>query len=224
VAEKDGIITSIVTRQGMPQVVQGDVVKKGDVLVSGDLLIKMEEVLKDVEFTHSDADIYAKTLYEYEDALALEYQEKVYTGKKKKAYAFSLFNQKVTFFHPKIKYDNYDRIEKNQTLKIGTDFFLPFENISIQYNEYYFEQKQYTKEEAEEILQFNLNKFIKELEEKGVQILENNVKIIEENNSFIAEGHIIVIEKIGKDEIINTSEQRLKYEDDIIRENDADSQ
>lgn len=224
VANKDGIITSIVTRNGMPKVKKGDVVEKGDVLVAGDLLIKMEEVLKDVEFTHSDADIYAKTIYEYNDSLEFNYTEKVRTGNKKKGYSFSLFNNKITIFHPRIKYEKYDRIVKNKTMKIGKDFYLPFQTITMEYNEYNYEERQYTIDEAKSIIQKNLEKFIQELEEKGVQILENNVKIIEEKDGVIAEGDLIVIEKIGREILINPNERRQKYEDEIVREDDTDSQ
>ncbi|TCT17055.1 hypothetical protein EDC18_101351 [Natranaerovirga pectinivora] len=224
VADKEGIITSIVTRRGMPQVVQGDVVKEGDILVSGDILIKMEEVLRDVEFTHSDADIYAKTIYDYNKVLSLDYREKVFTGKVSKGYAFSLFNNKVTMYHPKIKFDKYDKIVKNDTVRIGKDFYLPFDRVTMEYREYYYEDRQYSVEEATEILKSKLQKFIKELEEKGVQILENNVKIVEENNTVESTGRIIVIERIGVDAPINTIERRLKYEDEIIREDDTNTQ
>ncbi|TCK98252.1 hypothetical protein EDC19_0672 [Natranaerovirga hydrolytica] len=224
IAEKDGVITSIVTRKGMPMVVEGDVVVKGDVLVTGDLLIKMEEVLRDVEFVHADGDIYAQTIYHYEDEVPLYYQEKVFTGKTQKGYTYNFFNNNITLYHPRIKLEEYDTIIKNKTYKIGKNFFLPVEQIKTEYREYYMADQYYTLEEATNLLNHRLNKYIKELEEKGVQILENNVKIKEENDVVILEGQLVLIERIGIDQPINISERRIEYEDEIIREDDGDTQ
>lgn len=205
-------------------VVKGDVVKKGDVLVRSDLLIKMEEVLKDVEFTHAEADILAKTFYDYTDEVSLNFQEKVPTGESKSSYALRLFNKEIVLFHPRIKYTSYDKIMNSDTLKIGKDFYLPLEWVKSTYKEYDIVNKKYTEEEAIDILRQHLDKYIRQLEEKGVQILENNVKIEKGNDVLRASGKIIVIEELGIDVPVNTTERRLEYEDEIIREDASDSQ
>ena len=62
VADKDGIITEIVTRTGAPKVKKGDVVKKGDILVSGvvDIYGDDQTVIKK-EIVVADADIRIKS-------------------------------------------------------------------------------------------------------------------------------------------------------------------
>lgn len=224
VANKHGIISSIVTRYGTPKVVKGDVVKKGDILISSDILIKREEQLVGIKCVHSDADIYAKTVYTYEDNLNFKHQSKIYTGKTKKGYIINLFNLRLVIFHPRISYKKYDKIEKNNILKLSKDFYLPFEFISLTYKEYNHEEKYYTNSEAMTIINNKKNKFIRELEKKGVQILENNVKIVKEKNSIKAKGKIIALEKIGKNINVNTNERRQKYENEIIRENDTNTE
>ena len=224
ISDRNGIITSIITRNGTPQVVKGDVVTKGDILVSSEILIKMEQILKDIRLVHADADIYAKTVYKYNDELMLKYNKKEYTGKTKKGYVINLFDNRITIFHPRIKYDKYDKIETNNNLKIGKNFYLPIKMITLEYKEYKNEPAIYEENEAKLILEKNLSKYIQEFEKKGVQILDNNVKIVKENNKLKAFGQINVIEKIGINVKINQNERRKKYEDEFIREDGSNTE
>ena len=87
VAEKDGRITSIVTRNGVPLVKPGDEVKKGDILVSGKVEVKNDagEVVN-YHYQNADADIEAETTLEYENEHRFSHSEKKYTDAKKKLF------------------------------------------------------------------------------------------------------------------------------------------
>lgn len=126
----DGVIYSIITRSGKPQVRAGDEVKKGDVLVSGVLSIEDDygETVK-YRFVNADSDIYVKDVENYNEEILLE--------------------------------------------------------------------NNMTAEEANQILKANLDYYIKKMEEKGIQILENNVTMYVENNRSIAKGEIKVLKSIG---------------------------
>jgi similar to stage IV sporulation protein len=74
IADKTGIITSIITRAGTPHVNVGDTVEKGDMLVQGMLEIKDDSgAVASREYCASDADIYAQTVYQYKDEFPMEY-------------------------------------------------------------------------------------------------------------------------------------------------------
>ena len=58
-ADKDGVITDMIVRRGIPVKKPGSVAKKGELLVSGELHIMndSQEVLRK-EYVHADADIF----------------------------------------------------------------------------------------------------------------------------------------------------------------------
>ena len=85
IAGSGGVIESIVTRKGVPQVQVGDRVKKGDLLVSSEIpIFNDEKEVTGYQYCGADADIFIRTVYEYQDEFPLIYEEKVYTGKEKR--------------------------------------------------------------------------------------------------------------------------------------------
>ena len=76
VADKDGVIKSIVTRNGDPQVVAGDEIQTGNILVSGtvDVLNDAKEVIA-YRYVTSDADIVLDRIVQYEDKIAKKYDK-----------------------------------------------------------------------------------------------------------------------------------------------------
>lgn len=82
IASKDGLVTYIITRKGVPLVAQGQSVQAGDVLVSGAIPVYNEDTtVRKYQFVEADADIilrYGKNVT-IEEAVA--YEEKLYTGK-----------------------------------------------------------------------------------------------------------------------------------------------
>ena len=83
IATKDGIINSIFVRTGTALVKPGDTVKEGDVLVSSKVSCtneSMEEIK--IIYTKADADILIETVYEYENTINRNYEERIFTGEK----------------------------------------------------------------------------------------------------------------------------------------------
>ena len=70
VADKDGVVTEIITRKGVPLVHAGDEVKKGDLLVSGrvEVLNDSKEVIG-YQYQTADADIFVQTVCSYEETM-----------------------------------------------------------------------------------------------------------------------------------------------------------
>ena len=65
-ADKDGVITDMIVRRGIPVKKPGDSCKKGELLVSGELHIMndSQEVLRK-EYVHADADIFISRQISY---------------------------------------------------------------------------------------------------------------------------------------------------------------
>lgn len=199
VAEKDAMITSIVTRSGTPLVVAGDAVAAGDVLVSGVVTTYDEygEELFSYE-VNADADIFGETTYTYEDTIQLNYLKKCYTGETMRAGFLAFAGRRYTFFLKKMTYEACDREETSGQLKIGESLYLPITfGISI-YREYDLEEAVYTKEEAEEIAEERYLEFLQDLEENVVEIIKKDGTIVFGTALCEVNASVTVIERLGK--------------------------
>lgn len=212
VANKSGTIASIITRKGTPLVGEGDEVEKDDVLVTGTLLIKELEQIKAVEFTHSDADIYLNTQYDYTDKINYKYIEKEYIKEnEKKDSIIKILNKEINILKPKLKDKNYDIIEKQIQLELFKNFYLPIYKYSKTYTPYNEVERSYTKEEAIDILEERLNIYMKKLEEENIQIISTDIEYAEEEDYLTATGKIFVVEKTGEIQYFDVEARRLEY-------------
>jgi similar to stage IV sporulation protein len=217
IASKDCIITSIITRKGTPMVSKGSVVKKGDILVSGRVDVYNDNgEIADYQYYAADADIYAKTIQEYNEEFDIVYTQKNYTENEKVRYYLKILNKKINIRIGKISYNEYDMITNESQLKFGNNFYLPLILGKVQIKEYISEKKNYTKEEAIAKGNEQLREFCEKLIEKGVQIVENNVKIHIGKKSCKIDGYLTVIEKTGKranTEILTIPEERTNTDE-----------
>ena len=87
----DGIVESVVTRQGTPLIKSGEEVKKGQELISGIVNITddSQEVVR-YEYVQADADVYVRYTIDYYDTFPLTIEKKSLQGKRK-----------MEFFYPK---------------------------------------------------------------------------------------------------------------------------
>ena len=200
VAAADGVVTKIVTRSGVPQVHVGDTVKKGDILVLGRVeVVNDSREVVGYQYHRSDADVFADTQMEYTDTLSLEYQEKVYDGKKKYQPFIRLADWTVSVGSLDNKYKHSEIVTEETQMKLGENFYLPFSYGLKTAKSYSFEKKTYTEEEARQLLSLNFNRFCEDLEEKGVQIKENSVKIHLYENSATASGTLYLNERVTEE-------------------------
>lgn len=220
VANKDAVITSIITRKGTPFVREKSVVKAGDILVGSRLDIyddnnEIEEYL----YVTSDADIYGQTEYIYEDSFPMNYTEKKETGKRWNQYSFRCFGAEIKLpdFHTlKEPYISYT---ENIQLAIAKDYFIPVFVEKTTISECTYQKIQLTKEDAKKEAAEKISYFLKKLGEKGIQILDKNVIIEFKGNQCQFKAKITVNEKIGKyapAEIlkISTDERLIENESD----------
>lgn len=177
----------------------GDTVKKGDLLVKGEL-----EILDDsgevsgYQYCASDADIFLKTSYEYREKIRLKRKEKHYSGKEKQKIGLRVGKWQMYLPGAGKKMETFDTVTEMHPLCIFQNFYLPVSFEKQQFFEYTYETVTLTEEEASAMAEKDLYDFLNKIQEKGVQIFENNVKIEFDTNYCIAKGSVILIEKAGK--------------------------
>ncbi len=221
-ADKEAEIYSIFTRQGTPKVEKGVKVKPGDILVEGkNPVINDAGEVANYQYCVSDADILGLTQYQYTDSFPLQYEYKNFSGKESTAYGIRLFQCQLRLPHLSSKFSAYDTITDEYDLKLGESFYLPCILIRETRREYQPEKRRYTKTEAKQLAEEKLKDFCKELEEKGVEIIENNVMIVTDEINCTAVGNLTVIEPIGVPKATNMTD--ISQEGLIEDESDGDS-
>ncbi len=198
IAVKDGVITDIYIESGTRVKDKGDEVKKGDILITGAVnLYNDYDELIETSYVPANGSIYAMVTRNYYDCFDLSHYEKEYTGNEIKDYGLCFAGNCFNPYRPKIKYNNYDIVNTDKKIKLGSFFYLPVSLKKSFVKEYKPVLKQYDNKEAENKAREKLNAYIDDLNKKGVEILENNVKIEIDENQCVAQGKIITKELIG---------------------------
>lgn len=194
VSPVDGTIVSIIVRSGTPQVRKGDTVTRNQVLVEGPVPISNEDgTVREYINTIPDADILIEHIIEQQFTLPFTYVDKIYTGRvKEQKYLF--FNEKrlqLPKGTPFVQWDEVSR-EKFVSLHLGNPVKLGYgTNLFREYQNVEFE---YTLEQANEILNKELEQFMQSLSEKGVQIIKKNGKIDTDSNQWTLNVQLLVQE------------------------------
>ena len=177
-APADGVIESVLVRQGTAGVKAGDNVKKGDILIEGIIQIPAQDgTIKEIQPCQAAGDVYLVYPYPIQEIISLEHVEKKYTGKEYKKYliAFNEHLWEVPFF--KVPFLKYDCITTPLEFTIFDFFSIPLKIHQATYQDYVLIRQKYTVAQAQKLIEEKFNKIILSLEEKGVQIIEKNVKI-----------------------------------------------
>lgn len=214
VAEKDGVIVQMITRSGVPLVTPGMECKKGDVLVEGVVPIynDSKEVVR-YEYVDADADISIQTTYAYYDEFDRNYEKAVYEHSE-----YSYFLQAGKWRFGKAAEDDKTvedkemdgegktsetgtkQIKESHQLTLTDTFLLPVYYGTEEERVYQITDSVYTEEECENLANTRLNRFLSDLEKKGVQIYENNVKIVMTDAKCMIKGEIVVVESAFRKE------------------------
>lgn len=186
VAEKEGVVTYIITRSGVPVVACGDSVQKGDVLVSGAVPVYNEDTtVRRYQYVEADADI----TISYTRNLSLEeetaYEEKCYTGEAIDIPVIGAGEQEIAFRFRKIPYAFYDISGEKKQVQLLDHLYLPLYYGKRTVREYEIVSKIHTAEEMKALLQGRFRKIISTLNEKGVQITEKNVTIKKNDKKWV---------------------------------------
>jgi similar to stage IV sporulation protein len=197
VAMKDGVIFSIIAKEGLEMVKIGDTVTKGQVLISGTI-----ENARDKEsmplMVHSMGIVKARIWYEASAEVEQKLVESKRTGLQKDMYSIVFFTKKFKLFHSKNPYNNSDHIELKRKFTIGENLVLPFEVIVDQYYENKLEQKSVDLAAAQKIASEKAFAKVKEQLPQNVEIVKKDISFVnKDNGGSMAVAVIECIEDIG---------------------------
>lgn len=207
VAKNDGIILSMITSKGTPQVKVNDVVKKGDILVSSLIEIKNDEAPLKAYYVHSFADIKAKQWYNINITIPLEYKVKEYTGGSKSEYGIKILENKFqpNFIKKGIYFKNYDTINNEKQLNAGENYPLPIAVLKTDYKEYKIITKKRSLEEAKALAQKKLNAEIINSFSSESEILDKSLSFSQDKDNLRLNAKVIITDNIGEEQYINNT-------------------
>ncbi len=205
VADRDCLITKLVPRKGIPMVQEGAEVKKGDVLVSGQVPVLDDAgTVIGYQYHESDADIQGRAVVEYQDEIRLDYDKKEYyyvtkeqKPVEKEEYFLKIGKYTVNFGSIKNQYQDWEMHGFEQQLCIGENFYLPISFGKRTATPYHSYAGKYTEKEFQEILSGKFQRYCKDLDKKGVKIIENGVKIYTGSQTAEAKGQLTVLMPVG---------------------------
>ncbi|MCC8136862.1 MAG: sporulation protein YqfD [Clostridiales bacterium] len=194
-AAKSGEVVSVYVRKGLAAVSAGDLVEEGDLLVSGRIPVYNDEgEITAWQEAEADADVILRTETSYYDELDYERTVKNYTGNETVRHMLRLGSSSFALPGTLKGYDLCDITVEITQSKVSENFYLPIWFYEYTVREYENLTIHVSKEEACENLRDNLSSFIEKLQEKGVQIFQNNVTIEARENSAAAQGILITDE------------------------------
>ena len=218
VAAKDGTVSDIITRSGTPMVSAGDMVQQGDVLVSGRVSILNDNgEVADYLYRGADADVKARVVYDYEDVLERSYLEQLATGEETVNYTvfFGSFSLRNPFFQN--PYEFFQMTSDTTQLRLADNFYLPVWLVQERYQEVALTEKTHSEAEIRQIATKNLDNYLKDLGEKGIQIIAKNVIIKRMGEKYVASGTIDACESIVSyqpTEIVGTTSEERQSTDE----------
>ena len=207
VADEDAIITNLVVRRGTVAVRYGDEVKKGDVLIEGKVYIYNEdETLKKVDYLTAEGDVFGKYQELYEKHYQRKHEVRSYTGKNYRELGVAIVGK--SFCLPVWENILKKQLEENtlsevwswkKQFRLTPTFYLPFALEYTEYVPYENVVEEYTDEVIKKMAEEELQKYLIELEKKGVQIISNSVTISLDADGGHVKVTLILDGPIGKE-------------------------
>ena len=198
-AARDGVVTYIITRKGVPLVAKGQSVQAGDVLVSGAVPVYNEDsTVRRYQFVEADADIVLRYAKEITLEEAVTYEEKLYTGETIGIPVLGVGEKALSFRFWGIPYEYYDISEEKKQVQLLDHLYLPFYYGKRTVQEYEIAIKKHTDDEMKVLLQARWDKIIETLKEKGVQIAKKNVTIKKNDKKWVLHAHMQLEESAVK--------------------------
>ena len=185
----------------------GDEVKKGDVLIEGKVYIYNEdETLKKVDYLTAEGDVFGKYQELYEKHYQRKHEVRSYKGKNYRELGVAIVGK--SFRLPVWENILKKQLEGNtlsevwswkKQFRLTPTFYLPFALEYTEYVPYENVVEEYTDEVIKKMAEEELQKYLNELEKKGVQIISNSVTISLDADGGHVKGTLILDGPIGKE-------------------------
>ncbi len=215
VASKPGIVSEIIVRQGKAQVKAGDQVEAGQVLISGSVPIYDDSgQVTAIRLVHADGDVTADTEYAFSRQFPLLHTVYADTGRKKYGFTVKIGKWSGAALLPSRPEETWFYMTEENQAKIFSSFCLPLYWGTIMGKEVVQYETFYTKSEIQQVTEGIYQNFVKNLSEKGVQIIENDVKILEDESVCRMEGTLSTRESITQVQRITEPKEteNIEYE------------
>lgn len=185
-------------KTGTAVVKEGDVITKGSTLIGGWL----EGKYTGIRYVHANGEVEAKVWYSQKVEVPLNQVKKIKTGSEESGYSVNINNFKINFAKRVPKFQNYDTIETCKKLKLFSAFYLPIEIQQTTYKEYFYEQVNYTVEEAKNIAIDEAKKYLDTQIVNKENILNEKINLVQTESSVEVEVIYEVLENIATKEKI----------------------
>ena len=170
-ASKDGVIDSLIVRNGVPVVSVGDTVLKDTVLVTGKIPTASKP---ETRYLQADAKVYARIWYEEKENFSRVVTTYKQTENKKNQFTLKLFGKEVPIFHKNTApFEHFESEEKERELS----FFGNYLGISLnekKYTEIIPEEKIYSEKSVAKDGAKSLNQKIEELTSPDATLVSYN--------------------------------------------------
>ena len=140
------------------------------------------------------------------------YRAQAETGRKKPGLFLQAGRWSGAFLFPAKEDEHWVYMTERNQIKLFSNFYLPLYWGKIQGREVEYYDAFYSKKELECVAEGIYQNFVKNLSEKGVQIIQNNVKILEGESVCKMEGTISAKESIGQVQQITDLEENKEEE------------
>jgi similar to stage IV sporulation protein len=164
IAAKDGLILRVDAKAGDAKVKSGETVTRGQLIVGGE----MDYGEMGTGLVHASADVYARTWYDLQAVMPLQYTGKQYTGQEKTRRFLVVAGQRVNIsFLDFSSYEYCDKLVKTTTLQLPFNVTLPITLVTETYVEYIPVDYTLPREQAAQMLKTALSRRLDELLGEG---------------------------------------------------------
>ena len=195
VAGESGRVVSIVTRRGTAKVKAGDKVKKGDILISGVVKIygDNQELVKK-ELVHAEGTVVIASEKKYSDSVSKSYKKKEYTERTRRIHEWQFGETKFFCYNPLKNletYEKYDIIREGGNICSFLSTRFPVSHYVKTFREIIYRKAEYSKEDAEKILQKRFAYYLTRKKAKGYQLKEQTMSVRFVNGKYQQTGKIL---------------------------------
>lgn len=198
VAERDGVITQMIVRTGTAAAAIGDTVTKGQVLIQGSVSIydDAEALIAEHEVS-ADGEVYAVTKQQCITRVSKYITERVYSGGVRRGARLRMGGVELLLQLPKNEEKQWEIVVKQRQFAVLSDFYLPIWIDTITMREYESYERTRTKMETEALKKQISDENLRNLLQKGVQIIQNNVTIKDIGSYLEIQQDLVLEEQIG---------------------------
>lgn len=200
VASRTGVVDSVLAYNGQSVCQPGDAVEAGDLLISG----VHESEVTGTTYLHARGKVMATTYREIDVEQPLYQQTRTKTGEHKSHYTLRFLNFRLNLYrNDSIPYQEYDKIEEENLLQIGSFLVLPIGVESVRYEQVQVDQVPLSEEEAYELASQTLS-------QKELEIFGTDISVLSAKVEYSVEGDVLKMKGIY------TCSEDIAFEREIV--------